>query len=180
MALGGMGGLNQVQQQPQQGGGDWLSNLIQFLFGQNAEDKQYDLYNPEQQQAFSQILQQALGGLQSSPTDFAPIEQQAREGFTQNTIPSIMERFTGLGAQRSSAFGQQLGAAGAGLETNLAAMKSGHNLQRQQLLQNLAGLGLTRQKENVYHPRTSGLIENLAMSASANAGKAAGAFLGGL
>lgn len=184
MAFGNMGGLNGVNQphgqQQQQGGSDWLSNLLQFLFGQNAEDKQYDLYGPEQQQAFSQILQQALGGLQNNPTDFTPIERQAREGFTQNTIPSIAERFTSLGSQGSSAFGNRLGAAGAGLETNLAAMKSGHNLQRSQLLQNLAGLGLAPQKQNVFMPRQPGFLENIGGAAASGLGRAAGMYLGGL
>lgn len=178
MAFGSMGGLNQGQQQPQQSSGaDWLSNILQFLFGQGAEDKQYDLYNPDQQQGFAQILQQALAGLQNNTTDFEPIENQARSDFTQKTIPSIAERFTGLGAQNSSAFANQLGSAGSGLETNLAAMKSGHNLQRQGLLQNLAGLGLTQQKHNVYHPREAGLIENVLGAGAGGLGKAGGMYL---
>lgn len=181
MAFGSMGGLNQGQQQPQQSsGGDWLSNILQFLFGQGAEDKQYDLYNPDQQQAFSQILQQALSGLQGNNLDFAPIENQARSDFAQNTIPSIAERFTGLGAQNSSAFGNRLGAAASGLESNLAAQKSGFNMQKQGLLQSLVGLGLTPQKQNVYNPRTPGFLENVGSTAASGLGRAAGMYLGGL
>jgi len=106
-----------------------------FWNGQPAGVETFNQYTPEQQAAFSQILQQALSGIGQNKFDFAPIENQARQGFAEQTIPGIAERFSKLGAQKSSAFGQQLGAAGAGLEGNLAAQKQGYNLQQQQMLQ---------------------------------------------
>ena len=59
----------------------------------------------------------------------------------------------GSGGQRSSAFASQLGAAGAGLEGQLAQLKSGQGLQ--QLL-----LGLQPQTEHAYGEQNSG-IQNL-------------------
>lgn len=112
----------------------------------------YNLYTPQQQQAFNTILQQALSSLGQNQPDFAPIEAQARKGFAENTIPSIAERFSSLGAQGSSAFGQQLGAAGAGLETDLAALRSQYNMGQQQNLQNLLRIGLQPQYEAFYQP----------------------------
>lgn len=112
----------------------------------------YNLYTPQQQQAFNMVLQQALSGLGQNQPDFAPIEAQARKGFSENTIPSIAERFSSLGAQGSSAFGQQLGAAGAGLETDLAALRSQYNMGQQQSLQNLLRIGLQPQYEAFYQP----------------------------
>lgn len=133
-----------------------------FLGGSPAGIETFNQYTPEQQQAFSQVLQQALSGLGKNQFDFAPIEAQARRGFSEQTVPAIAERFSKLGAQRSSAFGQQLGAAGAGLEGDLAAMKSNYGLQQQQMLHNLLGIGLKPQFESLYRPGSDGFGSNFA------------------
>lgn len=136
-----------------------------FWSGQPAGVETFNQYTPEQQQAFSQVLQQALGGLGKNQFDFAPIEDQARRGFAEKTVPTIAERFSSLGSggsQRSSAFGQQLGAAGAGLETDLAAMKQNYGLQQQQMLQNLLGIGLQPQFESLYRPGSEGFGKSFA------------------
>lgn len=112
--------------------------------------QQQPLYNPQQQAAFSQLLSQGL-----SNSDFNPIEQRARSQFNQQTIPSLAERFTSMGGgQRSSAFQGALGAAGAGLEEGLAALRSQHGLQQ-------LGMGLTPQFENIYFPSQPGFFEGL-------------------
>lgn len=137
-------------------GGNPLQN---FLFGTPSRTEQLQRFNPQQQQAFSQLLQNALSGMQNNDFSFAPLETKARQGFKQQTVPSIAERFTSMGGQRSSAFGQQLGQAASGLETNLAALGSQHGMQQQQILMNLLGLGLTPQFENVYHPEQQGFAQ---------------------
>lgn len=116
-------------------------------------------YTPTQISGMNQALQRGLGGLDQF--DFGPIEQQARTGFSQKTIPSIAERFTSLGAQNSSAFGQALGQAGAGLDETLAAMKQNYNLQRQPLFQQLMAMGLQPQFENLITPATGGFGNDL-------------------
>jgi len=80
------------------------------------------------------------------PLDFdvEPLAQQAQARFQQQTIPSIAERFTALGAgsQGSSAFAQQLGGAGADLQRELAALRSLYGYQTaQQNEQNRLGVG---------------------------------------
>jgi len=96
-------------------------------------------FTPEQQSALSQLLSQGLGGLQGLPggsqlpqASFGPIKESAMSDFYQNIVPGIAERFTGAGAggQRSSAFEQALGGAGAGLSQKLAAMEQGFNVQQ--------------------------------------------------
>ena len=137
-------------------------NIGRFLFGGGPRTEQIQRFNPGQQQAFSQILQQALSGLQNPTEGFEPIAQQARTNFQQNTIPTIAERFTAMGggAQRSSAFPSALGRAGAGLEQNLAAQQSQYGLQNSGLLQQLLGIGLTPQFESLYRPEQTGLAQN--------------------
>jgi len=79
----------------------------------------------------------------NNPFDFGPIAQQARERFNEQTIPSLAERFAGLGALGSSGFNRQLAQAGRGFETDLSALQSKFALQRQPALNQLLGLGLT-------------------------------------
>jgi hypothetical protein len=133
----------------------------------------FNRYDPEQNQLMYLLGQLGLRGLTENDFNFAPIENQARTNFAQNTIPSIAERFSGLGAQRSSAFGQALGQAGAGLESDLASQKQLYNLQRQGLLQNLAALGLYPKFESLFSPAQPSFLQSLATNAAGPAAQAA-------
>lgn len=183
-------------------------------FGETpAQVLEFPRYDQQQQQTLNGLLQligpeiqqliQQRSNPQTMPSfDFAPIEALARQDFTQKTVPSIAERFTSLGGgQRSSAFGQQLGAEGANLETSLAGLRAGHSLDvarlglnqegqsiqqqdlRQRLLLHLLGLGLGQKSEYAYQPRIAGPAENIGKAVGNTALKVlpalAGAYLGG-
>jgi len=97
--------------------------------------------SPQQQQLQNQSIQQLMSMLGQGAGGFQPIAQQVRNQFQQQTIPTLAERFTSLGtggAQRSSAFQGALGQAGAGLEGQLAALQSQHQLGQQGFLSQLA------------------------------------------
>jgi len=149
-----------------------------FFTGTPGEFKQISKFNPAQEQGFNTSLQQALSGLQQPlGQGYAPIAQQARSQFNQQTIPTLAERFSsmgGQGGQRSSAFPQMLGQAGAGLEEGLAAGQAQFGLQHQQLLQQLLGIGLTPQFETMYTPRQPSFIGNLLSSLAPGLGMGAG------
>ena len=149
---------NQIRSTPI-GGNQW--NPFSFLFGSQDRINQVPTVTPEVSSALNQLLQQGLSGIENPQAGFNPIAQEARTQFQQQTVPSIAERFSGLGAQGSSAFGQQLGAAGAGLEQNLASQGANYGLQnRQGLLQQLQ-LASKPQFENIHTPGSSGLFANL-------------------
>lgn len=138
-------------------------------------------FNPQQTAAMNQLLSLSTGGLQSllgnmggqapsasqaqvSPVSFEPIAQQARQQFHQQTVPSIAERFTamGAGAQRSSAFPQLLGGAGADLESRLAALGSQFGLEQQRLGLQERGLGLQERGLGLQERgQTLGALQNL-------------------
>jgi len=166
----GIGTMNsfipgQVQQnrQPNQQG-SWLSSLFGGTSGQN---QQFSTLSPQQQQ-MQQMLMQLLGPQlqqqfgQQNGAGFSGIENQARQGFAQNTIPTIMERFgASNSSEASSALPQMLGSAGAEFETGLDALRSQHNMQQnQQLLQLLSSL-MQPHQENVYNQRQPGLLESV-------------------
>lgn len=63
-------------------------------------------------------------------TDFGPIEAEARNQFENRTIPSIAERFAGIGGTNSSALKGELARAASGFERQLAGLKSEHGLKQ--------------------------------------------------
>ena len=134
--------------------------LGSFLFGSKDRISQVPTVNYQQQSALSQLLHQGLSGIQNPTQGFQPIAENAMNNFQQNIVPSIAERFSSLGSgsQRSSAFGQQLGAAGAGLSSNLASQEAQYGQQALGPLLQLLQLGLRPQFENVYQPGQSGLF----------------------
>lgn len=139
--------------------------FLDFLTGTPSTFEQVPRFTPQQQTTLNAILKQALSGLQAPlGAGFAPIAQQARTQFAQQTVPTIAERFTamgGQGGQRSSAFPQLLGQAGAGLEQGLAAQQAQFGLQERQLLQSLLGMGLMPQFETAYRQEQPGFLSGL-------------------
>lgn len=96
---------------------------------------------------------------------FEPMAQEARTNFSQQTVPGLAERFTSMGGQRSSAFPQQLGVAGANLNQGLASMKSQYGMQRMgqqgNFMNQLMGIGMQPQGENVIRPGTTGSLADI-------------------
>ena len=113
MSFGGTRG--KYRQLPTKTGGqmDFLSQLLESLMGGAGGQGQ------------EAGLQHLMGLLSGSPESFAAIEAPARRGFQQQTIPDILERFSGKGAGASSGLQQTLGAAGTELETGLAGQRAG-------------------------------------------------------
>ena len=161
--------------------------LFSFLFGSSDKTKQVPTMNSQQQQVLSSILSQLgiMGGqegtygmAQSNLQDLLSNDSQAYDKFSapylrqfnEQTIPQLSERFAGLGALNSSGFGQALGAAGAGLQENLASLRGGlqQNAIQSALGQytNLASLGLGAQPFGYQTQKgSSGFLPSLAGSA---------------
>jgi hypothetical protein len=176
---GGMGGLPGTQMLPQPG---WFS-------GTPSQIQSTPRYTGDQQQLFQQ-LQQILGGtggLMAQATQrqsFEPFAQEARQNFAQQTLPGLVERFTGLtgGKLSSPSFAAQAGAAGAQLDQGLAAEKGRFELGQQGMQQNLLGMLLgplmKPQFEQQYIPGQSSRLGALLGGLAPAAGQLTGA--GGL
>lgn len=136
-----------------------LGKLGQFLGGKPDYQQNIPIYSPQTMNIQNQLAQMGFGGMgdyyqrlmQDPYLAFQPYAEQATKNFYQQTVPGIAERFTGVGGQRSGAFAQQLGSAGADLQTNLAALGSqfGENRLGMQgnFLNTLLNQGMQRQFE---------------------------------
>ncbi len=158
------------------------------LFGTPGGFEQISTQTGQQQDLFSQLIAH-LGGAQGAGLDwltqilsgdeeaFGKFEAPFKRQFEQETIPSIAERFAGLGShgsQSSSAMQQTLGQSGRELTENLAALRG--NLQQNALsqLQGLMGQGFQQTFENVYRQPTQGIVGG----ALAGIGQGAGLYMG--
>lgn len=132
--------------------------LYESLFGTPGRIENMPTMSGEQSQLLAQLLQGLGGPMQSGlgnlqgilsgePGALEAFQAPAMRQFQEQTVPGIAERFSsmGAGAQGSSAFGQQLGAAGAGLAENLSAQRAGLQSQALQQLSQLLGLGIGQQ-----------------------------------
>lgn len=159
--------------------------FLDFLFGKGEKTDQFQRFTPEQQSLQNQLiggtgaqLPQAFDYLSqilsNNPDLISKFEAPTRRAFQEETLPSIAERFTGMGAQKSSAFGQQLGKAGERLEEGLSAQRAGLQGQALSQLQGLLGGAMTPSFENVLRPGTQGLFGGLAQGAGQGLGQAGG------
>lgn len=159
--------------------------LGSFLFGGKDKTTQHQIYTPQQQALINQIIgglggqsgavsggmdfiQQLLGG-QTAETATAPMMRQ----FNEQTVPQLSERFAGSGALNSSAFGQALGSAGAGLQENLFAARNQQQMQGLQGLMQMLNPALGRQFETTVQQGGGGLLGGVL-------GQGIGGYLGGI
>lgn len=159
--------------------------------GTPAFESTHNLFTPQQYGLQNQALQGAGNLLQggrnplAAQFDFGPIADQARESFYSDTVPTLAERFTGMGAgaQGSSDFAGAVGQAGRGLDRDLASLRQQFGLQQQGMNQNLlsnllsSGLG-SRAFETAYHPRQPGFLENAGSRVLGGASEAGSLLLG--
>lgn len=118
-----------------------MPKFSEFLFGSPDKLKKVATGTKEQEGLHNNILAQAMGLSQGGGYDLAnqyynnflgPNQAQAFDQFSQpymqqfeeQMLPQIAERFAGMGALSSSGFGQALGGAASGLQSQLAQLFS--------------------------------------------------------
>ena len=155
-------------------GGNVGNGLGEFFMGTPGKVMQSPLYNQQQQGAMGGMLSQAMGGLSGNQFNFDPIEKQARRDFEQKTAPGLAERFSMMGSgggQRSSAFSGAMNQAGAGLEGDLAAMRSQYGMLQQGQLMKMLQMALKPQFENTYMPSSGGFLGGMSGGMGQGAGQ---------
>jgi hypothetical protein len=185
-----------------------MANFGEFLFGNDTKMK---AFNKDALAKLMQLIQnggvgnsplyqQGSNFLQSlysnDPEGFKHFEAPFVENFEQNIAPGIAERFTGglgyggtgAGAYSSSALQNSLAQAGRGLQTDLASLRGG--LQMQGLSQGLNYaqapyqelLNALKALQGQYYeiPGQEGLVQGAVKKFAQGAGMTAGASAGGI
>lgn len=138
-----------------------MANFLSSIFSPSTpQSYNFERLNPSQQQLRENLIQflpQLLGQIQQNQPNFNAISNQARNQFQSQTLPSIAERFTSMGSGlRSSDLQGTLGAAGAGLESQLAGQQAQFGLaqqgQQQNLLENLLSNALRPTSDVISEP----------------------------
>lgn len=153
-----------------------MAGIFDFLFGTQNKLKRLPTQNPMQMQ----LMQQIFGGLQGNnsnftglnylndlfsdePGAFSSYEAPLLRQFNEQILPSIAERFGGMGsgAKYSTGLNNSLATAGQRLSEGLGAQRAG---LRQNSFGNILGLlGSQMQPsfENLYTQGQPGLLQNL-------------------
>jgi hypothetical protein len=154
-------------------------DLKDWLFGSSPDLKKVPTGTQQQQQfggndliqMLQQMMQPGSGFNQANQYDQSLLSGQGYDQFSspylqqfqEQVLPQIAERFAGQGALSSSGFGQTLGGAASGLQSQLAQLFSqlqGQAAGRQQnQFQNLSQVGLNYQPF-AYHEKqgTTGFV----------------------
>lgn len=133
-------------------------------------------------QGYEQSIQKLLQIISGEPGAFEAYEAPMKRQFQEETVPGLLEQFSGAGARSSSGMQQTLARAGESLSEKLGAQRAG--LQEnaiQQLLGSFMGqskLGLgAKSFENIFRPGEQSGFEKL-LGGLGGFGQAAGTVLG--
>ena len=154
---GGFSNYGMPLQRPQQ------SFFDQFLWGTPGGYEQTTNYDPQQLQAFQQLLSGGMQNQQNPYEGFDPLAQETMNNYYQNILPGIKEQFAGQrgGALSSPDFGSQLSSSASGLGALLNAQKVRYGQQNKQFGFQQSQLGLTPKFQNEYIEGSQGAISQL-------------------
>lgn len=151
-----------------------MAKFSDIIFGKSPKIKQMPNFTPEQQEFLGNILQMLQGPTASSMNwlqslfgdeNFSEYEQPILDQFEQQTIPSILERFTGQGAQSSSGLNQALAQAGRGLSGDISQQRANMRINAINPIQNFIQTALGKQTTPYMTGGTQGAFGGLAQNA---------------
>lgn len=177
--MGMQGGQNMGIQQ-QQGQSFW-QQLLQLLIGREGFNNQVATQTPGQQQSSDFLRQWGQNQVQNPYQGFEPIANKLNNQWSQNTVPSLAARFSGLGDNKlsSGSFTSQLQGSNNQLQDIIGGLMSQYGQQNRQQGLGAIGQGMQPQFENQYNPSFQGLFQQLLSSGAQAAGAYGGAIARG-
>jgi len=161
------------------------ANLASQLFAKKPTQQKFTSLTPEQEQLQNQLLslltqggdQEGLLGELFGEKGFEQFAAPYRREFFESTLPGIAERFTSLGAQKSSGFQQALTRSAESLSEKLAGLRS---QQQFGALGGLLGRGLQPTFTTGFRPGSPGILSDFLSPINLAYGQHIGSKLGGL
>lgn len=161
------------------------TGIVSKLLEKPAEEKRFQQFTPEQQRLQSQLLsllggaggEEGLLGELLGEKGLEKFAAPARKEFFEQVVPGIAERFTGLGAQRSSGFQQALARSGEDLATRLSGLRGQQQLGA---LSSLLGTAFKPSFVTAYQPAEKGPLAEFLSPITQLYGQHLGSKLGGM
>lgn len=136
-----------------QRGGYWM--------GKDPAMASMDRFTSGQSGAMNRMLETAMTQMDPSRMSFDPIRQRLMSQYQQQILPSIAERFTGMGSgQGSSAFLGTLREGTNDFMERLGSLESQYNMQMFPQYLQMAQMGLMPQQEHMYMPGSKGMLQS--------------------
>lgn len=132
-----------------------------FWMGKDPAMASMDRFTSGQTGAMNKMLEMAVSQMDPSRMSFDPIRQRLMSQYQQQILPSIAERFTGMGdGQGSSAFLGELTSGTNDFMERMGALESQYNMQMLPQYLRMGELGLTPQQEYMYMPGSKGMLQS--------------------
>lgn len=149
--------------------------MANFFTGSPSSIQTRNRFTPQSQAALTQLLSAGQRNLANPLEGFDAIKTRANQRFNQETVPALLNRFSGSGnnALSSPSLQANLSQAGAGLQERLAGLESMYRNQREALGLQQLGLGLQPQEEAYQLPEDPGFLKGAAGGVGQGLGMAA-------
>lgn len=152
------------------------AGLLGFGKSKPNKIKQMKNFDPQQLELLDSVIQQAKQGnqnafqylnqiLSNDPQAMEAFNAPAMQEFEEDIIPSILERYSGMGARSSSALNQSLGRAGQTLATNLNAQRAQLKGNAINQLLGYSQMGLTPKTTPYIKEGKTGALQSMAPAA---------------
>ena len=131
------------------------------MMGKKPSIVSVDRFTSRETGAMNKMLEMAVSQMDPSRMSFDPIRQRLMSQYQQQILPSIAERFTGMGdGQGSSAFLGELTSGTNDFMERMGALESQYNMQMLPQYLRMGELGLTPQQEHMYIPGSKGMLQS--------------------
>lgn len=136
-----------------QRGGSWM--------GKDPAIASMGRFTSGQTGAMNKMLEMAMSQIDPSRMSSDPMRQRLMSLYQQQILPSIAERFTGMGdGQGSSAFLGELTGGTNDFMERMGTLESQYNQQMLPQYLKMGEIGLTPQQENMYAPGSKGMLQS--------------------
>jgi hypothetical protein len=170
MPIGPLAGMAIAQ------GASALAGGLRGATAKSGKMRQFPTVTPEQANTMGWARNFGQQQIQNPYAGFDPIAKRATSMFQQQTLPTLAQRFTGMGenALSSPSYQHQMSGANEDFQERLAALMANYGLHQQSLGQGLMGMGLYPEFENMYQPPQDTWLSSMFGGLSGAAGASSG------
>jgi hypothetical protein len=131
------------------------------MMGKKPSIVSVDRFTSRETGAMNKMLEMAMSQMDPSRMSSDPMRQRLMSLYQQQILPSIAERFTGMGdGQGSSAFLGELTSGTNDFMERMGTLESQYNMQMLPQYLRMGEIGLTPRQEHMYAPGSKGMLQS--------------------